>query len=89
MCASLGWRPDEMPACGALDVFYTSPVELQIDSIVGEIMPMVDNIVLLELHLGDTVERTIRVTKTRGSAHDGRRYPLLISATGMAVERAR
>ena len=150
ICRNLGWRPDETPNCGALEVLYTSPVELQIDSIVGEIFrridksnvrrvvvdalgdlagasrdvlrfrdhayaltqrfarqnvtamltmedvrgngrsevePMIDNILLLGMLLGDTVERTIRITKTRGSGHDGRRFVLRITSDGIAVDK--
>jgi len=150
ICRSLGWREDEVPNCGALDVMYTSPVELQIDSIVGEIFrridesgirrvvidaigdlvnasrdalrfrdytyaltqrfarqgvtamllvetaraqsgpevaPMVDNILVLEMMLGDDLQRTIRIIKTRGSGHDGRRLPLAISSRGIVVDR--
>jgi circadian clock protein KaiC len=141
---------NEMPNCGGLDVFYTSPVELQIDTIVDEmfrrieqhrarrvvidsladlmnaspdlqrfrdyiyamtqrfakqritaivtmemqtgprpmeVSPMVDNIVLLEMVLEDTMRRTIRIIKTRGSGHDARRYPFRITPHGIVVDR--
>jgi circadian clock protein KaiC len=150
ICRSLGWKADETPNCGALDVMYSSPVELQIDSIVGEIfrrideskikrivvdalgdlinasrdvlrfrdyayaltqrfarqgvtamllvevaradaspevMPMVDNVVLLETVLDGDMQRTIRISKTRGSGHDARRFPLRIGSDGIVVER--
>lgn len=44
-----------------------------------------DNLLLLEMHLDEELTRTIRVLKTRGSAHDGRRHPLSIGAGGVAV----
>jgi KaiC/GvpD/RAD55 family RecA-like ATPase len=44
-----------------------------------------DNIVLLEMKLGDDLERTIRIVKSRGSAHDGRRHPLVIRRGGIVV----
>lgn len=150
VCRNLGWKPEERPDCGAMDVLYTSPVELQIDSIVGEIFrrideakvrrvvvdslgdlanasrdslrfrdyayaltqrfaregvtamlimetaragsgaevtPMVDNIMLLEVGLGETIERTIRIVKTRGSGHDGRRHVLRITPDGIVIDR--
>jgi circadian clock protein KaiC len=42
VCANLSWKADEMPNCGGLDVFYTSPVELQIDTIVGEMFRRIE-----------------------------------------------
>jgi KaiC/GvpD/RAD55 family RecA-like ATPase/ActR/RegA family two-component response regulator len=150
VCANLSWKADELPNCGGLDAFYTSPVELQIDTIVGEmfrriearktrrvvidslgdlmsasreaqrfrdyvyammqrfsaqaitamltmesqdgrlateVSPMTDNIVLLEMVLEDTMRRTIRIIKTRGSGYDARRYPLrVVQLHGGTVE---
>jgi circadian clock protein KaiC len=154
--AAFGWRPEDLLGQGKLDVLYTSPVELQIDSIVTEafrrieagnvkrlvidalgdmersardsnryrdylyaftqyvaargvtalftletvdahylsgttgreVSPMSDNLLLLGLHLGDDLTRTIRVLKSRGSAHDGRRHLLRITARGLSVERS-
>ena len=37
ICGNISWHADELPNCGGLDLLYTSPVELQIDTIVGEI----------------------------------------------------
>jgi circadian clock protein KaiC len=50
-----------------------------------EVSYMCDNILVLEMHLTDDLARTIRVLKSRGSEHDGRRRPLRISARGVAV----
>jgi hypothetical protein len=44
------------------------------------------NILVLEVLLGDDLTRTIRVLKSRGSAHDGRRHPLRITQSGVAVD---
>jgi circadian clock protein KaiC len=51
-----------------------------------EVSYMSDNILLLEVLLGDDLARTIRVLKSRGSAHDGRRHPLHITSKGILVE---
>jgi circadian clock protein KaiC len=45
-----------------------------------------DNLLFLETHLGDELTRTIRVLKTRGSAHDGRRHPVSIGSGGVMVK---
>ncbi|HEY9028442.1 MAG TPA: ATPase domain-containing protein, partial [Burkholderiaceae bacterium] len=145
---NLGWETDTLLARGALEHFYTSPVELEIDSIIGRLFrrvaasgarrvvidsiddlmgaapdaqryrdyiyaltqrfselgitamltaeasrshgesdmsPLADNILLLEMLLGETLERTIRIVKSRGSAHDGRRFHLRIEPEGMFV----
>jgi hypothetical protein len=50
---------------------------------------MVDNILLLEMLFTETVERTIRITKTRGSGHEGRRFALQISPEGIRVDKPR
>jgi circadian clock protein KaiC len=152
ICRNLGWKPEETPDCGTIEVLYTSPVELQIDSIVGEIFhrieqsnvrrividslgdlvnasrdvlrfrdyayaltqrfattgvtamlitestrgsmdgevtSMADNVVLLEMAFGETLERTVRIVKTRASGHDGRRHALRITPQGIVVDRRR
>jgi KaiC/GvpD/RAD55 family RecA-like ATPase len=136
---------------GRLDLFYTSPVELQIDTILGELFERVraqgirrlafdgladlaftaddplrirdylfaltqalatekitsmftvqesnaghgfdlpdvsylgDSIVGLDMKLGHDLERSIRILKSRGSAHDGRRHRLVIRRGGIVV----
>ena len=55
----------------------------------GEVAPMVDNILLLEMMLEETTQRTIRIVKTRGSGYDARRYPLRITSDGIVVDRKR
>jgi len=47
---------------------------------------MSDNILLLEMLLGDDLTRTIRILKSRGSESDGRRHPLRITGSGIAVD---
>jgi circadian clock protein KaiC len=153
---AFGWSPESLLGPDKLDVLYTSPVELQIDSIVTEafrrlesnavkrlvvdavgdmersardalryrdylytltqyvaargvtalftletlgshhpgstgkeISPMSDNLVLLGMELDDDMTRTIRVIKSRGSGHDGRRHRLRITDQGVAVEHTR
>jgi circadian clock protein KaiC len=148
-----GWEPASLVGPGKLDIFYASPVELQIDTVVRELFGRIeergvrrvvidgvadlastaddpvrvrdylfaltqhfaarnvtsmltvetsastargltrhgisyvgDNLLLLEMHLGEELTRTIRVLKTRGSAHDGRRRPLAIEAEGIVVK---
>jgi circadian clock protein KaiC len=148
---NLGWRPAELMAPGKLDLYYTSPVELQIDTIVREVFQriaangvrrvvvdaigdlagnardavrlrhylyaltqhlalhnvtsmilleteaaaswstghdisyMSDNAVLLGIDLGADMTRTIRVLKSRGSAHDARVRVLRIGGEGITI----
>lgn len=150
-----GWETKKLLGPGMLDVYYNSPVELQIDTIVTELFRRIeahgvrrvvvdalgdleasardrrrfqeylyamtqhfaarnvtamlaletsglfsdggatgshelshlsDNILLLEMRLDDDLQRSIRVVKSRGSAHDGRRHPLRITAQGIVVD---
>ncbi len=50
-----------------------------------EISNMSDNLVLLGFRLRTEMERTIRIIKTRGSAHDNREHFLEINSKGAAV----
>lgn len=50
-----------------------------------EISQMSDNLLFLGMQLGDDLTRTIRVLKSRGSAHDGRRRSLGITTAGLQV----
>jgi circadian clock protein KaiC len=154
MMKQLGWNPEKILGSGKLDHFYTSPVELQIDTVANEIVRrienhgvkrvvidavsdlekgasdparyreylysltqmfaarnvtsmllvetaglfpghgitgyevsyMSDNILVLEMLLEEDLTRTIRIIKSRGSAHDGRRHPLRITQSGIAVD---
>lgn len=150
---SLGWPPGELLGPDRLDVFYVSPVELHIDSILdevlqrvarngvkrvvfdalddleksardrprfhdyiyafgqhfsasgvttlltmedvdpitrtltrGEISNMADNLIVLRILLEPHFRRTLRVVKTRGSAHDGNERVLRIGRGGMELE---
>jgi circadian clock protein KaiC len=152
---SFGWKPAELIRPGKLDILYTSPVELHIDTIVTELLRRVerddvrrvtidaladiergardekrfmdylyalnqllaarqvttmlilevamganhetlktgkelsymsDNVLLLSMEFGEDLRRTIRVVKSRGSAHDGRRHTLQIGPNGVSVE---
>jgi circadian clock protein KaiC len=153
--ASFDWDVESLLRPGKIDVLYSSPVELQIDTIIQEMMrrldeqkvrrvvvdalgdlakaaadprrfsdyvyalcqelnrrgitsmlvvetagamtssfvisgkdvsEMSDNTLLLGMELGPELERTIRIVKTRGSAHDGARHVLRISREGIVVE---
>jgi circadian clock protein KaiC len=154
MMTTFGWEPEKVLSPGKLDHFYTSPVELQIDTVASEIVRrldrdgvrrvvidavsdlekgtadanryrdflysltqmfaarnvtslllaesagpfsahgitssvvsyMSDNILLLEVLLEDDLTRTIRILKSRGSKHDGRRHALEITQSGVAVD---
>lgn len=50
-----------------------------------EVSYMSENILLLEMLLGEDLTRTIRIIKSRGSQHDGRRHPLRITQNAMEV----
>jgi circadian clock protein KaiC len=150
---SLGWNDGELLRPGGLDVLYTSPVELHIDTIVQELFErierdgvkrvvidalgdlersagdarrffdylyaltqhfashdvasmliledegrraaaaasgpvyyMSDNLLLLSMELGSDLRRSVRILKTRGSAHDGRSRALRITPAGLEVD---
>ena len=152
---SLGWDAGDLLRPGQLDLLYSSPVELQIDTIIQEMLrrveadgvrrvvidalgdlakaaadprrfsdyiyalsqelarrgitsmlivetageagggyvisgrdisEMSDNTLLLAMELVPELERTVRVIKTRGSAHDGARHVLRISRQGIVVD---
>ncbi len=51
-----------------------------------EVSNMSDNIVLLRFRSGGEMERTIRIIKTRGSAHDNREHTLTITNQGVIIE---
>jgi circadian clock protein KaiC len=50
-----------------------------------EVSYMSDNILVLEVVLGEDLTRTIRIIKSRGSRHDGRRHALRIAEDGVEV----
>lgn len=149
----LGWRQEELLGSGKLEIFYTSPVELQIDTIVTElyrriesqkvrrvvidstndlersardpirfrdymyalyqhfaaadvtalllmetpmaqdtwqirepnISYMSDNVLLLTMDLQPELRRTIRVVKSRSTAHHAQEYPLRITSEGLLI----
>lgn len=152
---AFGWDDAGLVGPGRLEIFHTSPVELQIDTIVremfrriekhsaqrvvidalgdlrtaagentrfanymyaltqefaarqitvmqlmettvdepyrpigvgGEVSFLSDNMVQLSMDLEDDLIRWIRVLKSRGSAHDGRRHELRIGRDGVKVE---
>lgn len=152
---SLGWDLEALRRPDRLDVLYNSPVELQMDTIVEELLQRVeangvrrlvidalgdleksgtderrfsdyiyaltqefaarkvtalllleapgvlrgghpdtgrnvsymsDNILVLSMDLERELRRTIRILKTRGSAHDGGRHVMRIGPQGMQVE---
>lgn len=53
-----------------------------------EIAFLTDNILWMQMHLDEDLTRTVRILKARGSAHDGRRHTLRITAGGLVVEHA-
>ena len=53
-----------------------------------EISNMSDNIVLLRFREGPEMERTLRIIKTRGSAHDNREHRLEITSQGIVIKKA-
>ena len=50
-----------------------------------EISNMADNILLLRFKEAETMERSLRIIKTRGSAHDNREHRLEITSKGVIV----
>lgn len=54
-----------------------------------EISNMSDNILLLRFREGPEMERTLRIIKTRGSAHDNREHKLEITSKGIVVKKAK
>jgi circadian clock protein KaiC len=54
-----------------------------------EVSNMSDNIVLLRFREGPEMERTLRVIKTRGSAHDNREHRLEITNQGIVIKKAK
>ena len=52
-----------------------------------EVSNMSDNILLLRLTPQPQMERTVRVVKTRGSAHDNHEHTVKITERGLVVER--
>ena len=53
-----------------------------------EVSNMSDNVLLLRLTHQPKMKRTVRVVKTRGSAHDNQEHTLQITDRGLVVERA-
>jgi circadian clock protein KaiC len=53
-----------------------------------EVSNMSDNVILLRFTDDVEMHRTIRIIKTRGSAHDARERRLKISSDGLVIERA-
>jgi hypothetical protein len=51
-----------------------------------EISNMSDNIILLRFREGPEMERTLRIIKTRGSAHDNRERKLEITRKGVVIK---
>ena len=53
-----------------------------------EVSNMSDNILLLRFREAETMERTLRIIKTRGSAHDNRERKLDITSKGIIISDA-
>ena len=54
-----------------------------------EVSNMSDNIVLLRFREGAEMERTLRIIKTRGSAHDNREHKLEITSKGIVIKKSK
>lgn len=52
-----------------------------------QISNMSDNVLLLRFHLEPELKRTLRIIKTRGSAHDNREHELTITAGGLVIQK--
>jgi circadian clock protein KaiC len=53
----------------------------------NDVSNLSDNVVLLRFNEGYEMQRTLRVLKTRGSAHDNRERPVKITSEGIMVEQ--
>jgi circadian clock protein KaiC len=53
-----------------------------------EISNMADNIILLRFKPGPEMQRTLRIIKTRASAHDNREHELQITNKGVIIKKA-
>jgi len=53
-----------------------------------EISNMADNVILLRFKLATEMQRTLRIIKTRGSAHDNREHDLQITNKGVSVKKS-
>jgi circadian clock protein KaiC len=51
-----------------------------------QISNMSDNVVLLRFHVARELKRTLRIIKTRGSAHDNREHELRITGEGLFIQ---
>lgn len=54
-----------------------------------EVSNLSDNIILLRFREGPDMERTLRVIKTRGSAHDNHEHILEITSKGVVIKKAK
>jgi KaiC/GvpD/RAD55 family RecA-like ATPase len=52
----------------------------------GRLSHMCDNLILLEMDLGERLRRRMSIYKTRGSAHDEEVRPMTITNSGIRVE---
>ncbi|HKO44169.1 MAG TPA: ATPase domain-containing protein [Pyrinomonadaceae bacterium] len=53
----------------------------------NDVSNLSDNVVLLKFDRGYEMHRTLRIIKTRGSAHDNREHEVLITSEGVKVNR--
>lgn len=87
MYALTQWFATENVTCLLLDELHNLFEGPRISD--EEISNMSDNIVLLNLPQAQEMERTLRIIKTRGSAHDHRLHNLEISSKGARVKKSR
>ena len=55
----------------------------------NDVSNLSDNVVLLRFNEGYEMQRTLRIIKTRGSAHDNREHNVRITSEGISVETAK
>lgn len=71
-------------------MMYELSALFEVNSISGqEVSNMSDNIILLRYSADTEMARTLRIIKTRGSAHDSREHRLEITDSGIRIDTAR
>ena len=83
MYALIQWFAVENVTCL---VIYELPELYETSRILNQqVANMTDNLILLGLTEDDEVRQTVRIIKTRGSAHENRRHFLSINEKGASV----
>lgn len=76
---NFGWIGDKTGEGAGFELMYSSPVEVQLDTIAHQVFRRVR----------DGMQRTLQVVKTRGSAHDNREHELEITSKGILVKKVK